>query len=251
MRILLTNDDGINSKGIILLAEYLSKEHEVFVVAPDKERSATGHSITIHVPLWMKKVFISEDVVAYSTTGTPADCVKLGYNVIMEKRVDLVVSGINRGPNMDMDILYSGTVSGAMEGAMMNIPSIAISSASYESPDFEGAARFLISFLKEFDLSLLDPFTMLNINVPVGEIKGWKLTRQSRRRRNDYFEERISPFGEKYYWMMGEVIEDDDREDVDYRVVQQGYVSVTPIHPFLTNEGCLRKLREVYESCTE
>ena len=235
----------------MLLAEYLSKEHEVFVVAPDKERSATGHSITIHVPLWMKKVFISEDVVAYSTTGTPADCVKLGYNVIMEKRVDLVVSGINRGPNMDMDILYSGTVSGAMEGAMMNIPSIAISSASYESPDFEGAARFLISFLKEFDLSLLDPFTMLNINVPVGEIKGWKLTRQSRRRWNDYFEERISPFGEKYYWMMGEVIEDDDREDVDYRVVQQGYVSVTPIHPFLTNEGCLRKLREVYESCTE
>ncbi|PLV60320.1 5'/3'-nucleotidase SurE [Thermotoga sp. KOL6] len=246
MRILLTNDDGINSKGIILLAEYLSEEHEVFVVAPDKERSATGHSITIHVPLWMKKVFVSEKVTAYSTTGTPADCVKLGYNVVMGKEVDLVVSGINRGPNMGMDVLYSGTVSGAMEGAMMNIPSIAISSANYESPDFEGAARFFIDFLKEFDLSLLDPFTMLNINVPVGEIKGWKLTRQSKRRWNDYFEERVSPFGERYYWMMGKVIEDDERDDIDYKVVEQGYVSVTPIHPFLTNEGCLKKLKEVY-----
>ncbi|ADA67230.1 stationary-phase survival protein SurE [Thermotoga petrophila RKU-10] len=247
MRILVTNDDGIQSKGIIVLAELLSEEHEVFVVAPDKERSATGHSITIHVPLWMKKVFISERVVAYSTTGTPADCVKLAYNVIMDKRVDLIVSGVNRGPNMGMDILYSGTVSGAMEGAMMNIPSIAISSANYESPDFEGAARFLIDFLKEFDFSLLDPFTMLNINVPAGEIKGWRFTRQSRRRWNDYFEERVSPFGEKYYWMMGEVIEDDDRDDVDYKAVREGYVSITPIHPFLTNEQCLKKLREVYD----
>lgn len=250
MRILLTNDDGIQSKGIVVLAEYLSEKYEVFVVAPDTERSGTGHSITIHVPLWMKKVFIKEGIVAYATTGTPADCLKLGYNVVMKRNVDLVISGINKGPNLGMDILYSGTVSGALEGAMLGIPSLAVSSASFDAPDFEGAARFLVEFLEEFDFSLLEPFTALNINIPTGEIKGWKITRQSKRRWNDFFEERVSPFGERYYWMTGEVLEDDEREDVDYKVVREGYVSVTPISPFLTNERCYVVLKEVYPGCT-
>ncbi len=245
MRILLTNDDGVTSNGLLTLAKVLSKKHEVCVVAPESERSAVGHAITIHLPIWVKELSICEYAKVYATTGTPADCVKLGIDVFFEDP-DLVISGVNRGPNLGTDVIYSGTVSGALEGAMNGIPSIAVSSADYANPNFESAAVFISKFIETFDFSTLPPFTALNVNVPAlpyEEIKGWRFTRQSKRRWEDYFEARKDPFGRTYYWMMGSVVEDDDDPDADYRAVKEGYVSITPISVFLTNEDYLAKLK--------
>ena len=244
MRILITNDDGVTSDGILTLAKRLSKDHEVVVVAPESEKSAVGHAITIHFPIWVKELNICSYAKVFSTTGTPADCVKLGIDELF-KDPDLVISGINRGPNLGTDVIYSGTVSGAMEGSMSGYPAIAVSSADYANPNYESAAEFVAEFIEKFDFSSLPPFTTLNINVPAlkyEEIKGWKFTRQSKRRWRDFFESRKDPFGRTYYWMMGEVIEDDEDPLADYKAIKQGYVSITPISVFLTNEEYLRKL---------
>lgn len=249
MRILVTNDDGIMSPGISVLSKYLKEiTDEIIVVAPDVERSATGHAITIRTPLWVKEVSVNDEFLGYAVNGTPADCVKLALQALKkEEEIDLVISGINKGPNLGTDILYSGTVSGALEGALMGKPSIAISSANSENPNFESAARFVVEFLKVFDVKELPEFTALNVNVPARsyeEIKGWKVTKQSRRRYNDYFEARKDPFGNTYYWMLGEIIEDDPDENSDYMVVKNGYVSITPISVFLTNYDLYEKLKE-------
>ncbi len=245
MRILLTNDDGVTSQGILLLAKILSEEHEVVVVAPESERSAVGHAITIRMPIWVEELNICDCAKVYSTTGTPADCVKLGIDVLFPDP-DLVISGVNKGPNLGTDVIYSGTVSGALEGAMSGYPSIAVSSADFAKPDFRSAALFIKDFIKKFDFSILPQFTALNINVPAipyEKIKGVKLTKQSKRRWEDYFEARTDPFGRTYYWMMGSVIEDDEDENADYRAVREGYVSVTPISVFLTDQTLYEKLK--------
>jgi 5'-nucleotidase len=245
MRILVTNDDGVTSDGILALARRLSKKHEVCVVAPESERSAVGHAITIHVPIWVKELNICDYAKIYSTTGTPADCVKLGVDVLCENP-DIIISGINRGPNLGTDVIYSGTVSGALEGAMSGFSAIAVSSADYSNPNYESAAKFVEKFIDDFDFSTIPPFTALNINVPAidyEEIKGWRFTRQSKRRWEDYFEARVDPFGRTYYWMMGSVIEDDDDPDADYKAVKEGYVSITPVTVFLTNEEYLKYLK--------
>ena len=166
MNILVTNDDGIMSPGIILLAEALSEEHEVLVVAPDVERSATGHAITIRTPLWAKEVKVGNKNIGYAINGTPADCVKLGLLAISDRKIDLVISGVNKGQNMGIDVLYSGTVSGALEGAVTDTPSIAVSSSDWSNPEYETAARFMVDFLKIYDVSKMPDFTALNINVP-------------------------------------------------------------------------------------
>ncbi len=245
MRILLTNDDGVTSEGLLTLAKYLSREHEVVIVAPESERSAVGHAITIHVPIWVKELKICEHAKVYSITGTPADCVKLGVDVLF-REPDVIISGINKGPNLGTDVIYSGTVSGALEGAMSGYPSLAVSSADYQNPLYESAAEFMLEFLKSFDFSSIPPYTALNINVPAipyERIKGWRFTRQSKRRWEDYFEARVDPFGRTYYWMLGNVIEDDEDPDADYKAVQEGYVSITPVSVFLTNESYLKKLK--------
>jgi len=249
MRILVTNDDGIMSPGISILSKHLKEvADEVIIVAPDVERSATGHAITIRTPLWVKEVSVNNEFFGYAVNGTPADCVKLAIQDIKKGKIDLVISGINKGPNLGTDILYSGTVSGALEGALMGKPSIAISSANKENPDFESAARFIVEFLKVFNMRKLPEFTALNINVPAKpyeKIKGWKITKQSKRRYNDYFEARKDPFGNTYYWMLGEIIEDDPDENSDYMVVKNGYISITPISVFLTDYELFRILKEV------
>ncbi len=248
MKILITNDDGVTSDGILTLAKRLSRDHEVVVVAPESERSAVGHAITIHFPIWVKELNICSYAKVFSTTGTPADCVKLGIDELF-KNPDIVISGINRGPNLGTDVIYSGTVSGAMEGSMSGYPAIAVSSVDYANPNYESAAEFTANFIEKFDFSSLPPFTTLNINIPSLEyekIKGWKFTRQSKRRWRDFFEARKDPFGRTYYWMMGEVIEDDDDPLADYKAVKEGYVSITPISVFLTNEEYLKALLEKY-----
>jgi 5'-nucleotidase len=246
LNILITNDDGIMSPGIIELAERLSESHEVLVVAPDVERSATGHAITIRTPLWAKEVRVGNKNLGYAINGTPADCVKLGLLAISEVPIDLVVSGINKGQNMGVDVLYSGTVSGALEGAVMDTPSIAISSSDWSNPFYSTAARFLARFLHEFDVKRMPPFTALNINVPsvdYGELKGWRVTRQSRRRYKDYFEKRKDPYGNNYYWIFGEVVEDECSVDSDFCAVKENYVSITPLHAIMTDIGYLEELK--------
>ena len=254
MNILLTNDDGIMSPGINILREKLSKYNNVTVVAPDVERSATGHAITTRTPLWAKEVKVGEEIVGYAINGTPADCVKLGLLAISDRKIDLVVSGINKGPNLGTDILYSGTVSGALEGAITGKPSIAISCADWNEPIYETAAEFLCNFLDEYDVNSMPEFSALNINVPSvspEEIKGWKVTRQSRRRYRDYFEKRKDPYGNNYYWMFGEIIEDDPGENSDYAAVRANYVSITPIYAFMTNTSYAEELRKSLEGVSE
>ncbi|MBM7559594.1 5'/3'-nucleotidase SurE [Marinitoga litoralis] len=248
MNILVTNDDGIMAPGIYVLKKELSKKHNVYVVAPDVERSATGHAITIRNPLWAKKIFLNDEFLGYAVNGTPADCVKLGLEAIYKDiDFDIVISGINKGPNLGTDLLYSGTVSGALEGSLNGYPSIAISSSDYQNPNYESAAKFILQFLDEINIKEMPEFSALNINVPsvdFSEIKGYKITIQSKRRYRDYFEPRKDPYGNTYYWMLGEIIEDDDNLESDYIVLKDNYVSVTPIKSFLTDFDYLKKLKE-------
>lgn len=171
MRILITNDDGINALGIRSLIKVLSREHELIIIAPDRERSATGHALTLHKPLRIFKVDLGvENTTAWETTGTPVDCIKLALcNLLREHHLDLIITGINHGPNLGADILYSGTVSAALEGAIYNIPSIAISltdSHKTDNPDFIKPAEFLLKFLREFPKLTIPSRTVLNINFP-------------------------------------------------------------------------------------
>lgn len=246
MNILVTNDDGIMSPGIITLADELSEAHNVLVVAPDVERSATGHAITIRTPLWAKQVKAGNKIIGYAINGTPADCVKLGLLAIADVKMDLVISGINKGQNMGVDVLYSGTVSGALEGAVMDTPSIAISSSDWSNPMYPTAAKFMVDFLEVFDVKKMPPFTALNINVPSIEyhdLKGWKVTEQSRRRYKDYFEKRKDPYGNNYYWIFGQVVEDECSKDCDYCAVNENYVSITPLHAIMTDKGYYEELK--------
>lgn len=245
MRILITNDDGVTSKGLLTLAKVLSKHHNVLVVAPESEQSATGHAITVRMPIWVKKIEVLEDFPVYATTGTPADCVKIGVEVLAKKRVDLVISGINYGHNLGTDVIYSGTVSGALEGALLGIPALAASAPIEKNYDYNQAALFIETFIQNFDFRILGQFTALNINFPSGIIKGWKATKQSTRRYADRFEARIDPSGNTYYWMYGDIVEDDPSADSDYNAIKQGYVSITPITIFMNNDKVLMSLKEV------
>ncbi len=248
MRVLITNDDGVTSIGLITLAKVFAEEHEVIVVAPESEQSATGHAITVRMPIWVKRVKVLEDFPVYATTGTPADCVKIGVEVLAKGKIDLVLSGINIGYNLGTDIVYSGTVSGALEGALLGIPSVALSAPMKENFDFYSAAKFVLGFVRNFDLRLIENFSALSMNFPEGTIKGWKAAKQSRRRYADKFEQRKDPAGNIYYWMYGDVIEDDTDPDVDYQVVKSGYVSVTPISVFMMHSNIFERLKEVEKS---
>ena len=245
VRILITNDDGVTSIGLLTLAKVLCKEHNVLVVAPESEQSATGHAITVRRPIWVKKVEVVEDFPVYATTGTPADCVKIGVEVLAQKAVDLIISGINFGHNLGTDVIYSGTVSGALEGALLGIPALAVSAPAEKDYNYYYAALFIDTFIRDFDFDILEQFTALNMNFPSGSVRGWKAAKQSTRRYADRFEARIDPSGNTYYWMYGDVVEDDPIDDCDYNVIKKGYVSVTPITVFMNNEKVLMKLKEV------
>ncbi|RAO98946.1 stationary phase survival protein SurE [Petrotoga sp. 9PW.55.5.1] len=251
MNILLSNDDGIMSPGIITLKKYLEEKHKVYVSAPDIERSATGHGITVRNPLWAKKVKFGDTFFGHAVNGTPADCVKIGLEAIYKDiKFDIVISGINRGANLGTDILYSGTVSAALEGAVNGYPSIAVSCVDFSEPNFEDAAKVVLDILEKMEIKFWPEFTTLNVNVPkipYDEIKGIKVTRQSKRRYEDYFEERKDPFGNSYYWMLGNIIEDDKDPNSDYHVIQEGYVSVTPLSVFLTKYDFINDLKSILE----
>ena len=246
MRLLLTNDDGIYAKGIEALYEELRREHEVLVVAPETEQSAVGHAITLMDPLRVKPVNRNGAFFGYAVNGTPADCVKLAIKELMEAPPDLVVSGINLGANVGINVIYSGTVSAATEGTILGIPAIAVSINSIRTPDFEPAALFAGSLVRAVAREGLPPRTLLNVNVPAlpaAEIKGVRVTRQGVTRFVERFERRVDPRDSVYYWQCGSTPLFEEDGDTDGSALAEGYISVTPIHYDLTNYAFLDNLR--------
>lgn len=247
MRLLLSNDDGIYALGIRTLANALvTAGHQVTVVCPDGERSATGHGITLHDPIRADEVtgVFAPEIKAWACSGSPADCVKLGLGAVMEERPDFVLAGINHGPNLGTDVLYSGTVSAAMEGNMEGIPSVAFSLSSYTSKAFQPAAEFAVSLIAQLKDQQMPEGVMLSVNVPAvdtKDIQGTKITRQGIRHYNETWEKRKDPRGRTYFWLAGEAIEDIQHVDAhnphkpelpptDVQMIQQNFITVTPLH---------------------
>lgn len=249
MRILVTNDDGVFAKGIQVLTRKLSTIAEVYVAAPDRERSGTGHSITVFDPIKSLEIAMEGAKHAWVVGGTPVDCVKLAISRLIEEKVDLVVSGINHGPNLGTDVLYSGTVSAAAEGVIMGSPAVAISLDSHDKDlDFEYCANFAKRVITVAMKQGVEPSTLLNINVPaldLADLKGIRITKLGVRNYDNLFEERRDPRGNTYYWLGGGVMKEEQEEDSDVYAAEQGYISITPIHLDLTNYGLIQKYREM------
>lgn len=239
--ILLTNDDGIDANGLAALASALDGLGTLAVVAPAQEQSAVGHSITVRDPVraqpWPFEVG-SGAVWARAVTGTPADCVKLGCQRLLPRRPDLVVSGINQGPNTAVNVIYSGTVSAATEATILGIPALAVSHVSWDpEADFEAAGRWARRLAERTLAEGLPPGILLNVNVPdlrSDEIKGVEITRQAKARWEEEFHERRDPLDRPYYWLGGEFINLDEGRDTDLAAIDAGYVSVTPLHHDMT-----------------
>ncbi|NEO31759.1 MAG: 5'/3'-nucleotidase SurE [Symploca sp. SIO3C6] len=260
MKLLISNDDGIFALGVRTLANTLAEVgHDVTVVCPDRERSATGHGLTLHEPIRAGLVdgMFHPTVAAWSCSGTPSDCVKLALGALIEQPPDLVLAGINHGPNLGTDILYSGTVSAAMEGIIEGIPSIALSLASYTSKEFQVAAEFAKTLIDKLGKQPLPEATLLNVNVPSvksSEILGIKITRQGIRRYFDIFEKRVDPRGKTYYWLAGEVVEEIDQPEhlhlsddilTDVQAIRDKYITVTPLQYNLTDVNGVINLQQL------
>jgi 5'-nucleotidase len=236
--VLVSNDDGIDAPGIYALVKELKRFSEVVVVAPDKQRSAVGHAITMNYPLRAIPFRKNGKFFGYATDGTPADAVKLGVRCLLKSPPDMVVSGINHGSNTAINIIYSGTVSAATEGTILGIPSIAVSLTTYDEPDFTYAAEFTARLVQLVARRGLPEGTLLNVNVPpvrATEIAGVVLTRQGKSTWNDTFDVRRDPANREYFWLTGRMNLVDTSPDVDEVAVRRNLVSVTPIHYDLTD----------------
>lgn len=254
--ILITNDDGIHAEGIQTLCQVIAEEHpdiRLSIIAPDRERSAIGHAITMHKPLRVEEInlAINNEVRGYSVNGTPSDCVKLAVEAILDTKPDLVISGINRGSNLGTDVLYSGTVSAAVEGLILGIPSVAVSlTGNGESRAFRYAGQVISQMIPRLLAGSIEAATLVNVNVPVkvDQIKGIKVTCLGTRRYQNAFEKRTDPRGMHYYWMAGDLVDDDfEGDDCDTRAVREGYISVTPIHFQLTNKAAMPALEKIIQ----
>ncbi len=247
LKILVTNDDGINSPGIYHLANNLKKLGSVTVVAPESERSASGLSITMHKPLRLSSIdSIDKNIDSWSINGTPSDCVKFALDFLINEKPDLIVSGINRGSNLGTDILYSGTVSAAIEGAINSIPSIAISLDTFENVDFNSYGRIALSLCKQIYEKKIEKGLVLNINfphAPLNCINGIKVTRLGVRKYKNCFVKRKDPRGKNYFWLAGELDDSDNNEsDTDINAIKNNYISITPIKIDLTSYETIDKL---------
>jgi 5'-nucleotidase len=243
--ILVCNDDGIFSPGIKALAEVASEFGEVVVVAPDRQQSAVGHAITMSVPLRANEMTVAKKYKGFAVNGTPADCVKLAHGNLLDRKPDLVLSGINHGSNAGINILYSGTVSAATEGTILGYPSIAVSCTAYpEQADLEGAqeaARRVVKFV--LDKGLPKGVT-LNVNAPEGEFKGIQWSRMADSRYVEEYEDRVDPFNRAYYWLTGQFELLDEGNDSDIHILNEGNATVTPIQYDLTDYNLLKEFGE-------
>jgi 5'-nucleotidase len=246
MRLLLTNDDGIFSKGIEALFHALSTEHEVTVVAPETEQSAIGHAITILEPLRVNIVNRNGQFFGHALKGTPADCVKIAVSELMEKPPEVVVSGINLGANVGVDVIYSGTVSAATEAAVLGFPSIAVSIDSFAPLSFSAATQFIPRLVALAGKEGLPPAVCLNVNVPdlpAEKIRGIRITRQGTQRYVEKYDRRMDPRNHVYYWLANECVLRDEDPESDSCALSTGFISVTPIHHDLTSYPALEKLK--------
>ena len=241
-RILVTNDDGVHSEGIKALAEALIPLGEVTVVAPMQEASAIGHALTLRRPLRIESIGPN----TYGIDGTPTDCVNLAISHVLKAKPDLIVSGINKGWNLGDDVTYSGTVSGALEGALLGIQAIAVSTQNRRNTFEFGSAAKAAATVAELVLERGMPkFTFLNINVPYGPNKGFRVTVQARRNHITVVDERVDPRHRAYYWIEEGQNEWEPHDRSDYQAVRDGYISITPLQPDMTAHGALTYLEEL------
>lgn len=247
LKILVSNDDGIDSAGILALVKSLREIADVTVVAPHQEQSAIGHAITMQTPLRVFEYHKDGKFFGYAIDGTPADCVKIGIRNIMSEPPDLMVSGINHGSNTAINIIYSGTVSAAREAAIMDVPSIAISVTSHSVMDFSFAAKVAKLLALEVNKRGLPKGTMINVNVPnlpEEQIAGILVTNQGKSKWDDVYEKRVDPYGRNYYWLTGNLVEVDHSLEFDQAAIRNNYVSVTPIHFDLTDYKTFEEMKE-------
>lgn len=241
--ILVTNDDGVYSPGIQILAKRLKELDQVVIVAPDRERSAAGHSMTLHRPLLIEQLREG----AYSVNGTPTDCVNIAIKGLLQEVPRLVVSGINKGPNMGDDVTYSGTVAGAIEARILGVPSFAVSCAGRENFRFGEAAEVGLRVAQMILEGGMSEGTLLNVNVPnlaMSAIKGTAVTRLGKRIYHQMTVERVDPRGKKYYWIGGGEPEWEQGEGTDFDAINRKMVSVTPLHLDLTDYAAMGRMKD-------
>lgn len=248
--ILITNDDGIDSPALLALKKALDEIGEVAVVAPDHNWSAAGHAKTMHKPLRITEAKLADGSPAYTTTGAPSDCVALAIMGILERRPDLVISGINQGANLGHDITYSGTVAAAMEGVIFGIPAMAVSLDCYESPE-DSILRYAAHFTARLAACVLerglDKGVLINVNVPhvpPEEVKGIEITRLGKRVYRDALVKRQDPRGRDYYWIGGEQPSGVGEEGTDIWAIAENCISITPINLDMTDHRLIEKLKE-------
>lgn len=251
--ILITNDDGINALGIKHLWQALKNHAELVIIAPNAEQSSVGLSVTLRTPLLIDKIGWPENTPAWSVTGTPADCVKMALSVILQSKPDLVVAGINRGTNAGRSVLYSGTVAGAIESVLHDIPAIAFSCYDYEKPDYEAAELYIPKIVDYVLNHSLPTGTLLNVNFPsqIHPIQGIKMTRQGKSYWAENPDQRSHPSeGNFYYWLGAKYREYEEEADGDVSLLNKGYITAVPVHiAELTDHGHLRECREHFERC--
>jgi 5'-nucleotidase len=250
--ILVTNDDGISAPGIQNLVEAVKHLGKVVVVAPDKAQSGMGHAITIGQPLRLHKVNVFGDIEAYSCTGTPVDCVKLAVDKVLHRKPDICVSGINHGANHSINVIYSGTMSAAVEAAIESIPSAGFSLLDYNiEADFTGARKYARLIVEKMLAQKMDKHTVLNVNIPSmpeNFLKGIKICRQAYAKYEEDFVERQDPHGRMYYWLTGEFVNFDKGKDTDVWALANNYVSIVPVQFDLTNYVLKTKLEKLWRS---
>ncbi len=246
--ILITNDDGINAPGIRTLIKLMNTLGDVCVVAPDSPQSGMGHAITINDTLYCERIKVAEDQPQeeYSCSGTPADCVKIAVNEILKRKPDLCVSGINHGSNSSINVIYSGTMSAAVEAGTQGIPSIGFSLLDYSlEANFKPSEKYITQIVEECLKNGLPAGVVLNVNIPKiseKEIKGIKVCRQANGHWSEEFDKRTNPLGRDYYWLTGKFVNEDKGEDTDEWALENGYVSVVPVQFDLTAHHAIKDI---------
>ncbi len=250
MKILITNDDGIFSSGIYALWEVAKEFGNVSVVAPDSQKSAAGHCITISRPLFVEKINRGDGFEGISVTGSPADCVKFGIKKILSKKPDLILSGINLGSNLGNNIIYSGTVAAALEGAMQNIPSIAFSIDSLNPKSFDNSKIIIRQIIKIAIKNKITKNFIWNVNIPncgIDRFRGIKVASQGNQYFDDDFDTKLDPKGNEYYWMVGNMVDEDTTFESDSYVVSNDYASISPIGFNLCSSKEIEEMRKIID----
>jgi len=246
MNILLTNDDGIYAEGLWALYERFARRHSVTVVAPDRERSAVGHGITLHQPLRATRVNVNSGRQGYAVNGTPVDCIKIGLMEILDNIPDMVISGINPGANVGVNINYSGTVAAAKEAALYRVPAIAVSLQGRKIISYDGAAHFTAMLAENVFKKGLPFGTILNVNIPdmpMDEVKGVRISRQGTSLYAEYFDKRVDPRNRTYYWHGHDSKISFDNPDIDGAALDENFISITPIKCDMTDYSMLEDLK--------